>query len=102
MLIALNEANDYQRDAVQAIVTAHTDLWWHEFTDVWIVAAFTPAYWRDLIKPVIANGRTAVLVVRLSPNDRAGKWASFGPDDSQRMSWFRENYVLLNQADAGT
>jgi hypothetical protein len=32
--IALNNATDAHREAVQAIVKAHADGWWHNITDL--------------------------------------------------------------------
>ncbi|MET0603224.1 MAG: hypothetical protein ABW167_14660 [Baekduia sp.] len=89
-LVILDGANNLQRDAVQTIVKAHTEVWWHEMPDVWIVDGQTAAYWRDIIMPVLGLSSAGVVVFRL-PDSGLRSWAasSLGRPKSK---WLHEIY----------
>lgn len=87
-LIALSDANDVQREAVQTIVKTHAKSWWHERPDLWIAEGHSPPYWRDLIMPVLALSPATVTVFQLpEPGGRA--WATHG---LRNLTWLHESY----------
>lgn len=90
-LIALSEANDPQRDAVQAIVKVHAAAWWHELPDIWIADGQSTMYWRDLIRPVLLLSPAAVIVFQLPSKDhRAVGWTKLSREQSK---WLFETYA---------
>lgn len=94
-LIALSEANDPQRDAVQAIVKVHATAWWHELPDIWVADGQTAAYWRDLIKPVLLLSPAAVIVFQLPPKDqRSVAWTKL---TREQATWIFESYAEMPQ-----
>lgn len=101
-VIALNQATDAHREAVQAIVKVHaTGGWWHNFADLWIVGGRDVIYWRDLIKPTLALSPAQVLVMRL-PDDNARGWATAGVPEP-KFRWLRAVYAKrLRDATART
>jgi hypothetical protein len=91
LLIALSAANNAQRNAVQAIVKAHSESWWHERPDLWIVEGHDPVYWRDLIKPVLGLSPATVSVLTL-PSPGLRGWAMSNLPRAQ-SKWLFETYA---------
>lgn len=87
-VIILDQANDAEREAMQGIVKKHAEGWWHRFEDVWFVGGKTAAEWRDLAKPAIKAGPSAILVMRLPDKPRA--WSYYGPQAKERLKWLKE------------
>jgi hypothetical protein len=94
-LIALSQANDSQRDAIQAIVKAHADAWWHELPDIWVAGGQDAAYWTSLIKPVLLLSSAAVIVFKLPPKtERAVSWTRLS---HEQTTWLWETYAEMPQ-----
>jgi hypothetical protein len=93
-LIIISNANSLQRNAVQAIVKAHTMHWWHEAPDVWIVEGHEPSYWRDLIQPVLALSSAHTLVFRLPDEQRQWATTAVGWD---KTKWLHDWYSGTTQ-----
>jgi hypothetical protein len=91
-LLALSEANDPQRDAVQAIVKAHAVAWWHYFPDIWLVEGHDHIYWRDLIKPVLLLSPAHVISFQLPATKDERMWAMTGIA-GDRTKWLFESYT---------
>jgi hypothetical protein len=88
--ITLDQATDAHREAVQAIVKAHSQAWWHHFADLWIVQGHDPTYWRDLIQPTLMNSTARLLVFTL-PSVSGRGWA--GASISMNVSkWLFDTY----------
>lgn len=85
-LIILDRVTDDERDAVHEIVKVHAAEWWHELENVWIVQSQTPGFWKALIKPVIPNGSSGVMVLSLPPGEW-GDFSAYGPDYDTRTRW---------------
>lgn len=96
-IVVLDQATDDHREAVQAIVKAHANGWWHNFTDVWIVGGHEVTYWRDLIKPTLALSPARVLVMGL-PDMGQRAWATAGLPQPM-FKWLREAYSNKPPAD---
>jgi len=91
-LIALGYASDAERAAVQAIVKAHANGWWHNLPDVWIAGGHEHAYWADLIKPVLGASNAQVVVLEL-PRDQAYRmFALRGPHPASSARWLWNSY----------
>jgi hypothetical protein len=90
-LIALEDAQTEHRNAVQAIVKAHSSMWWHQLSDLWVVEGHSAAYWRDLIAPVTAGSRVSVIVFRL-PDSPNREWASWAVKGTERTRWLKDHY----------
>lgn len=85
-IIILDHADDGEREAVQAIVKDNAERWWHRLEDIWFVVGRSSGEWRDLVKPVIKQGPSSVLVMALpAKGDR--RWAYFGPKADERLRW---------------
>jgi hypothetical protein len=91
-LITLSEANDPQRNAVQAIVKAHSPQWWHELPDLWVAQGQTATYWRDLIMPVLLLSEAIVAVFQLPTVATDRMWA-FNRLGAERLKWLFESYT---------
>jgi hypothetical protein len=77
-LIVTSQANDSQRNAVQAIVKEHANGWWHQLPDICIVGGHDHVYWRDLIKPVLLLSNASVIVFQLPDEKKHRMWAAAG------------------------
>jgi hypothetical protein len=91
-VIALGNASDAQREAVQAIVKAHADDWWHNLPDVWIVGGQSHTYWGDLIKPVLALSQARVLVLELPRDKNQRMFATRGKLPGDALDWLWKTY----------
>jgi hypothetical protein len=85
-VIILDRGTRSEREAVQAAVKANAnEIWWHWFTDTWLVGGGTAAFWRDVTKHSLVAGPSSVLVLELGSS-----WASFGPNGQERMQWLHQ------------
>lgn len=91
-VVALGNATDAQRQAVQAIVKAHANGWWHNLPDVWIVGGQTHSYWADLIKPVLATSAARVMVLELPRSLDHRMFATRGPLPPSSSTWLWKSY----------
>jgi hypothetical protein len=91
-IIVLEKRSIAIREAVQAIVRKHANGWWHHFPDVWIAGGHTPIFWRDRIQPIAQGQNNGVLILLLPSEDGDRRWAYFGPEAEERLSWVRQNY----------
>src|SRR4051794_38072363 len=96
-MILLDQGTDAHRNAIQAIVKAHTDEWWHQFADAWVVLGHDMVYWRDLITPVLGLSNASVLVFALPPRRGRG-WAGARVAESN-VAWLRRPYSLPPEPD---
>jgi hypothetical protein len=90
-VIVLNAATNDEREAVQAIVRVHARGWWHRFADAWIVGGYEPAFWKTLIKPVIPNGSSSVLILALPESAADKNFAYYGVETEDRNKWLLQN-----------
>jgi hypothetical protein len=95
-LIILDEPTANLREAFQEVVTQHSENWWHQLPDVWIVQGDTPTEWRDRFRPLRtaagAEGQaSSIWVFELPAEGRA--WAAIGPDGAARSDWLYKYYT---------
>src|SRR4051812_33387056 len=90
--LALGNATDAQREAVQAIVKAHANGWWHNLPDVWIVGGQTHKYWADLISTVLAGSPAQLLVLKLPRSEAERMFAHRGPLPKVSSDWLWKQY----------
>jgi hypothetical protein len=88
-LISLDMIDDTQRALIHELVKEHSDSWWHQQSNVWlVVGGHKASFWIDQIGPFIRGVPGNVLVVKLSrPGQRA--WGTNGLD----ANWLKENYT---------
>ncbi|MGB2710664.1 MAG: hypothetical protein WBC33_04045 [Conexibacter sp.] len=86
-VVAIDQATDAQRQAVQRIVTTHAEQWWHRMSDLWIAEGFDVFYWRDLIRAVLPPP-ASVLVLEL-PQPALRSWACAGMQEDG-LDWMYE------------
>jgi hypothetical protein len=91
-LIVLERATDAELDAVQAIAKVHTDEWWHEIENVWIVRGHDAKYWVTLIKPVIPHGPSGVMVLKLPDGDAPSSRSYWAVQGRKRFDWLNKVY----------
>lgn len=91
-LLAIGPSSDDQRNAVQSIVRAHANGWWHHLPDVWIVGGHDHTYWGNLIKPVLAMSGTKLLVLELPRTVEMRMFAVRGPVPEAGKEWLWETY----------
>jgi hypothetical protein len=92
-LIVLDESGSNLREAVQEMVKQHTEQWWHQMPNVWIVQGDSAKEWRDRILPLktAAGSNALALVVKLPNTGRS--WAATGQTSAREFAWFREHYI---------
>jgi hypothetical protein len=91
--LALGGASDSQREAVQALVKAHANGWWHNLPDVWIVGGHNHKYWADLIHPVLASSTARLLVLELPRDPSTRTFAYRGPFPRTTRDWLWKTYL---------
>jgi hypothetical protein len=91
-LIILERATDQELEAVQAIAKAHSEDWWHEIENVWIVRGQTATYWLTLITPVIPHGNSGAFVFRLPDEAAWEDFRSYAISGRERTSFVRQIY----------
>jgi hypothetical protein len=89
--ISVDRATQEELDAVQSIVKANANGWWHRHAAFWVVGGKTASEWRDLIKPALVSG-SSVLVLQLPENDAEKNWSFNGPEAKAKCEWFHKNY----------
>ena len=86
-LIYVDQATAGEQDAVTEIVKTHSDEWWHQFEQLWIVKGHASDYWKVLIKPVlVGNPRSGVMVFGL-PAPQTQPLSYSGPEYHRKMEW---------------
>lgn len=99
-MLALSEASDAHREAVHAIVRAHSGRWWHAFPDLWIAQGHNHVYWADLVKPVLALSPAALVVLELPRNASARHFSIRGGSAPElKARWLFSEY--WNDFDTG-
>jgi len=91
-VVALGNASDAQRQAVQAIVKTHADGWWHNLPDVWIAGGHTHTYWADLIHPVLALSSARLTVLELPRSLDHRMFATRGSFPATSGDWLWKTY----------
>lgn len=94
-VILLDGAGVALREKIHDSVKENANGWWHRFQNCWLAAGHSPKYWRDLLKPYVAEApeSAAILVLALPPLDDDRLWAYFGPDAEGKMGWLHRNYT---------
>jgi hypothetical protein len=91
-LIYVHDANDDQREAIQAIVKTHANGWSHHLPDLWIAGGQSHTYWADLIKPILALSGAGLVVLEL-PRDKAKRmFAVRGKNPPRMLDWLWSSY----------
>jgi hypothetical protein len=96
-IIILNRANVLQLVVVHQVVKTHSNAWWHNFADVWIVNGGPSRRWVDLISPVLQGTKARVLVMAL-PNNLSERdySALITPGEA---SWLTSEYMEWHDGD---
>jgi hypothetical protein len=99
-LIVVDHGLPYELNAIQVLVAAKAESWWHQMTNVWIIDSLESAvWWRDTLAELIraTPGRQPVpslLVLDLPPLDTRRSWAYFGPrSKAAQGGWLNEYYA---------
>ncbi len=91
-VIILDSATSEEREAVQSAVKQHANGWWHYFGDAWIAGGHTPVYWQNVLKPLLPDGRSSVLILALPEGKNERKTGGYMIDLDKRMRWIRKTY----------
>lgn len=90
--ISVDRATAEELNNVQEIVKANADGWWHRHASFWIVGGQSASKWRDLIKPVLTESPSTILVLRLPGKDVGRWWAFAGRDAEAKCKWLHDNF----------
>lgn len=87
VLISIDMVDDTQRTLIHEVVKEHSDSWWHQQANLWLViGGGDVGFWRDQVGPFIRGVPGNVFVVKLPPKGLRA-WGTNKVD----TAWLREN-----------
>lgn len=86
--IAFDQLTGERREVAHSLIKEHANGWWHNFSDLWFVGGGSPVEWRDLLKHIVADTPTTLLVF---PVKAGAGWAGSGAEAASKLQWLHKN-----------
>lgn len=88
LAIIADQIDNTQRTLIHEFIKGHSEDWWHEFLDVWVLISDEgPRWWRDQLKVFVPKNPSSILVLDLDGS--RPRWASMGR--TGKWEWLKEH-----------
>lgn len=94
-VIILDRAKPAEREAVHEAIKENADTWWHQFTNVWIAGGHRVSFWTDLIRPLLPDGPSGLIVLHLPEDEKDRLYSAYMRNVDNRTKWLDENYTSM-------